>query len=368
MSMHSDLNKNITKKICDSLMDLNNSLGILPMTRPLTGELFHGPYRIVIQDNGIVYSASSICYPVRVYTGDSNTSGESMILKEFYPLNKNKEYAIYRDENQKLHFFFSQEGEESELREAVRKHREAIKQAYALQQKLAITDQTVGIIAKPVVEWGNEERLTYYTLHRADWGKSLEQNPPTNLREILCVMQTAADSVARMNAQGYVHGDLRPENLLWLDRGTASSRVVLFDFNCSFDYKNRIYPDHLRGTPGYLAPELRSSASICRRAVCNPCMDVYALGCILFRLIFGGDFPTEADVTSRSLVESPFVSRFNEKCNTNWKGILSEKQQQELASILWHSIRQERDPRLNGRYRKPADLAAALGSFLDNLD
>ena len=145
-------------------------------------------------------------------------------------------------------------------------------------------------------------------------------------------------------------------------------RCVRLHFNCSFDYKNRIYPDHLRGTPGYLAPELHSSASICRRAVCNPCMDVYALGCILFRLIFGGDFPTEADVTSRSLVESPFVSRFNEKCNTNWKGILSEKQQQELASILWHSIRQERDPRLNGRYRKPADLAAALGSFLDNLD
>lgn len=341
-----------------------------PTAPPLTGELFHGPYRIVIQDTGIAYGSSNICYSVRVYTGDSDTIGRPMILKEFYPLDKaNEEYEIYRDEKQQLHFFFSRDGKEPEAREKVRKRREAVKRAYALQQKLAAVNQTMGIVVYPVAAWGDEEQLTYYTLHRADWGKSLEQEPPTTLREILRVMHSAADSVARMNAQGYVHGDLKPENLLWIDRGTASSRVVLFDFDCSFDYKNRNYPDCLRGTPGYLAPELRSSASICRRAVCNPCMDVYALGCILFRLIFDGDFPTRADETSCTPDKAPFVSRLRDKCNTDrtWRGKLSEKQQQELASILWHSIRQERDPRLNGRYRKPADLAAALGSLLDNL-
>lgn len=341
-----------------------------PTAPPLTGELFHGPYRIVIQDTGIAYGSSNICYSVRVYTGDSDTIGRPMILKEFYPLDKaNEEYEIYRDEKQQLHFFFSRDGKEPEAREKVRKRREAVKQAYALQQKLAAVNQTMGIVVYPVAAWGDEEQLTYYTLHRADWGKSLEQEPPTTLREILRVMHSAADSVARMNAQGYVHGDLKPENLLWIDRGTASSRVVLFDFDCSFDYKNRNYPDCLRGTPGYLAPELRSSASICRRAVCNPCMDVYALGCILFRLIFDGNFPTRADETSCTPDKAPFVSRLRDKCNTDrtWRGKLSEKQQQELASILWHSIRQERDPRLNGRYRKPADLAAALGSLLDNL-
>lgn len=341
-----------------------------PTAPPLTGELFHGPYRIVIQDTGIAYGSSNICYSVRVYTGDSDTIGRPMILKEFYPLNKaNEEYEIYRDEKQHLHFFFSRDGKEPEAREEVRKRREAVKQAYILQQKLSAANQTMGIVVYPIAAWGDEEQLTYYTLHRADWGKSLEQEPPTTLREILRVMHSAADSVARMNALGYVHGDLKPENLLWIDRGTASSRVVLFDFDCSFDYKNRNYPDCLRGTPGYLAPELRSSASICRRAVCNPCMDVYALGCILFRLIFDGTFPTEADENSHTPDEAPFFSRLKEICNNNisWRGRLSGKQQQELASILWHSIRRERDPRLNGRYRKPADLAAALGSLLDNL-
>lgn len=341
-----------------------------PTSPPLTGELFHGPYRIIIQDTGIAYGSSNICYSVRVYTGDSDTIGRPMILKEFYPLNKvNEKYGIYRDEKQQLHFFFSRDGKEPDVREEVRKRREAVKQAYILQQKLSAANQTMGIVVYPIAAWGDEERLTYYTLHRADWGKSLEQNPPTNLWEILRVMYSAADSVARMNAQGYVHGDLKPENLLWIDRGTASSRVVLFDFDCSFDYKNRNYPDCLRGTPGYLAPELRSSASICRRAVCNPCMDVYALGCILFRLLFDGDFPTEEDETSRTPDEAPFFSRLKEICNIkiSWRSMLSEKQQQELASILWHSIRRERDPRLNGRYRKPADLAAALGSLLDNL-
>ena len=48
-----------------------------PTAPPLTGELFHGPYRIVIQDTGIAYGSSNICYSVRVYTGDSDTIGFS---------------------------------------------------------------------------------------------------------------------------------------------------------------------------------------------------------------------------------------------------------------------------------------------------
>ncbi|WP_432616905.1 protein kinase domain-containing protein [Butyricicoccus sp.] len=334
---------------------------------PLTGQLVHEPYRIVVEEK-ISRGASNICYAVRVYTGESDTVGKPMILKEFYPISNDEEFYTTRDAQQQLHFLFSREDSEIRLKEAVRRQREAVKNAYALQETLSNNRQTTGVTVYPIAAWGDEEQLTYYTLHKADWGDSLEKEPPKNLREILRVMYSAADSVARMNAQGYVHGDLKPENLLWVDRGTASSHIVLFDFDCSFDYKNRKYPDIPRCTPGYTAPELRSDRNN-PRAVFRPSLDVYALGCILFRLIFDGDYPTEADENSRSPEDAPLASRLKEKCNTNkdWRGMLSEQQQRQLAAILWRSIRNERDPRFLGRYGSPSALAAALGDLLDNL-
>lgn len=335
---------------------------------PLTGELVHEPYRIVVEEV-ISRGASNICYAVRVYTGKSDTVGKPMILKEFCPNAKDKEFCVTRDAQQQLHFFFSREDSGSRLKEAVHRQREAVENAYALQETLSNSQQTTGVTVYPIAAWGDEEQLTYYTLHKADWGDSLEKEPPKNLREILRVMYSAADSVARMNAQGYVHGDLKPENLLWVDRGTASSHIVLFDFDCSFDYKNRKYPDIPRSTEGYAAPELRHWDPTRQRFILKPALDVYALGCILFRLIFDGDYPTEADENSRSPEDAPFASRLKEKCNTNkdWRGMLSEQQQRQLAGILWRSIRAERDPRLCGRYASPSVLAAELGDLLDTL-
>ena len=308
-----------------------------PTAPPLTGELFHGPYRIVIQDTGIAYGSSNICYSVRVYTGDSDTIGRPMILKEFYPLNKvNEEYGIYRDEKQQLHFFFSRDGKEPDVREEVRKRREAVKRAYALQQKLAAVNQTMGIVVYPVAAWGDEEQLTYYTLHRADWGKSLEQEPPTDLREILRVMYSAADSVARMNAQGYVHGDLKPENLLWLDRGTASSHVALFDFDCSFQYINADYSNiPTRGTDKYTAPELRHKRIIGPLEMAGiylPTLDVYSLGVILFRLLFHR-FPTPEE--ENSATEQAIYQVLSQKLehDPTWRAKLLSEQQKQLAEV-----------------------------------
>ena len=98
----------------------------------------------------------------------------------------------------------------------------------------------------------------------------------------ICAIFCASDSVARMNAQGYVHGDLKPENLLWLDRGTASSHVALFDFDCSFQYINGDYSNiPTRGTDQYTAPELRNKrmrSPFEMAGIYLPTLDVYSLG------------------------------------------------------------------------------------------
>lgn len=328
---------------------------------PLSGDLWHNDCQISIQKE-IGAGSSSRCYAVSVHNGDSDTIERPMILKEFCPNVKSfpkaeQEFFIQRDTDGELRFHFSPDDDIANS--AVRKRRDAVKKAYDIQQRLCGINETMGIVVTPVMAWGDDERLTYYTLHNANWGNSLDEDPPADFYETMRVIYLAVDSVARMNAQGYVHGDLKPENLLWIDRGTDSSRVVLFDFDCSFDYKNKDIPDVPHGTAGYIAPELckwmKSNCSLYGR----PRLDVYALGCIMFRLLL--DYRvTKADENSRSPQEAPFWNVFRSKCEHNWRMLLNTDEQKMLADILWRSIRWSGAPRASARYRTAGKLSEAL--------
>lgn len=332
---------------------------------------YHDDYDIIIDSEASVKSgASNRCYRVLVKHKNSDEERIPRILKEFRPTtNSGEPYpAIY--DGQQLHFRFSDTAADQALKQSFLKRRTFVEQAYALQKKLSGINQTMGIIVHPITSW-SDDSLSYYTLHEANWGKSLEQDPPTDLRDILRVMHSAADSVARMNAQGYVHGDLKPENLLWLDRGTASSHVALFDFDCSFQYINGDYSNiPTRGTDQYTAPELRNKrmrSPFEMAGIYLPTLDVYSLGIILFHLLFHR-FPTAEE--ENSATEQTIYQVLSQKLehDPTWRAKLLSEQQKQLAKIIWRSIRSERNPRKsNARYSFPADLAAALGSLLDNL-
>lgn len=96
----------------------------------------------------------------------------------------------------------------------------------------------------------------------------------------LCI----ADALAHAHAQGVVHGDLSPRNIL-LDRGTDP---VLIDFGAAvvtFDgsaMREVVQPRQLfRGTPGYASPEQIRGMPADSRS------DLYSLGCILYELLCG---------------------------------------------------------------------------------
>ena len=90
-----------------------------------------------------------------------------------------------------------------------------------------------------------------------------------------------AAALAHAHARGVVHRDLTPANVL-VERGTG--RVVVTDFGLArLARSTRSAPISgvLAGTPEYWAPEQAAGNET------GPATDLYALGCILFRLLAG---------------------------------------------------------------------------------
>jgi serine/threonine-protein kinase len=90
-----------------------------------------------------------------------------------------------------------------------------------------------------------------------------------------------AAALAHAHARGVVHRDLTPANVL-VERGTG--RVVVTDFGLArLARSSRSAPISgvLAGTPEYWAPEQAAGSET------GPATDLYALGCILFRLLAG---------------------------------------------------------------------------------
>ncbi len=90
-----------------------------------------------------------------------------------------------------------------------------------------------------------------------------------------------AAALAHAHTRGVVHRDLTPANVL-VERGTG--RVVVTDFGLArLARSSRTAPISgvLAGTPEYWAPEQAAGRAP------GPATDLYALGCILFRLLSG---------------------------------------------------------------------------------
>jgi len=92
-----------------------------------------------------------------------------------------------------------------------------------------------------------------------------------------------AASVAAMHAAGYVHCDIKPENVIVVDapQSSACAQTKLVDFGVSRRVDEAVPEDSgIAGTPAYMAPEQWRGEPV--RA-----SDVYALGCVLYELITG---------------------------------------------------------------------------------
>jgi serine/threonine protein kinase len=84
--------------------------------------------------------------------------------------------------------------------------------------------------------------------------------------DALKVMRDVASALAKVHAEGFVHADVKPSNVLY----SPTRGAVLIDFGLSFRHGN---PYSSGGTPWYMSPEFMEDIEL--RGVAS---DIWALG------------------------------------------------------------------------------------------
>jgi serine/threonine-protein kinase len=134
----------------------------------------------------------------------------------------------------------------------------------------------------PILGLGEARGYHYLAVAYVDGGSlrdRLEADGPLGLDRSLELAAQVASAIDALHAQGIVHRDVKPSNVM-LDR---SGQAAVTDFGLAKGpaYTVLTTPGQVMGTLDYIAPEL------IRGDEAGPPGDVYALGCLVYECLAG---------------------------------------------------------------------------------
>jgi serine/threonine protein kinase len=102
-----------------------------------------------------------------------------------------------------------------------------------------------------------------------------------DLHQVIAIFEQVAEGLDELHANGLIHRDLKPGNVLMDDRG----HPFIADFGLAKDYQHKgtvlTRPGQALGSMDYMAPEQIRGEAV------TAATDVYALSCMLFELLTG---------------------------------------------------------------------------------
>ncbi|HUE70942.1 MAG TPA: protein kinase [Pirellulaceae bacterium] len=124
-------------------------------------------------------------------------------------------------------------------------------------------------------------------------GRSLQERidelGPLETKEVLRIAMQTAQGLAAAHAQGLVHRDVKPANIL-LENGVERVRITDFGLARAVDDASQTQSGYIAGTPQYMAPEQARGESIDARA------DLFSLGSVIYAMCSGHP-PFRAETT-----------------------------------------------------------------------
>lgn len=168
---------------------------------------------------------------------------------------------------------------------------------------------------------GSNQGIYFLTMQFVD-GESLEarleREGPLSPEEALPILEQIAAALDAAHQAAVVHRDVKPSNVM-LSRAEGNLRVLVTDFGLARsaalldsqdETHTRTAPGRIRGTRGYIAPE------VLRGAEAGPAADIYAFGVTAYRMLAGavpasgsasipGGDPAWAEAFRRALNSDP---------------------------------------------------------------
>jgi hypothetical protein len=145
-----------------------------------------------------------------------------------------------------------------------------------------------------VEETGLIPFLVMQCIHGKSLQDRLEQTGPLEVKEILRIGMQTARGLAAAHAQGIVHRDVKPANIL-LENGVERVKISDFGLARAVDDASITQSGVIAGTPMYMSPEQANSQPV------DPRSDLFSLGSVLYAL-GAGHPPFRADSTPAVLM------------------------------------------------------------------
>jgi serine/threonine-protein kinase len=111
-------------------------------------------------------------------------------------------------------------------------------------------------------------------------GRTIQESRPPEILEVIGIFRQVADALAHLNGQGFVHADMKPNNILVGPDGAV--KVIDLGQSCP----NGTVKQRIQGTPDFIAPEQVGRKPLDART------DVYNFGAALYWTLTGQPIPT----------------------------------------------------------------------------
>lgn len=93
------------------------------------------------------------------------------------------------------------------------------------------------------------------------------------------IFKQVYDAVKYIHSSGYIHGDIKPENVLLFSKDPIVVKLTDFGFSRKWESGSRF--KSVCGTLGYSSPEI-----LCQKEVIGPEIDMWSLGALLYVIIY----------------------------------------------------------------------------------